>query len=47
MTSFSGFLRQSFGSVRKEIKDLKRKLDELRGDPLRVAPTHVEIKTNV
>ena len=26
--------RQSFGSVRKEIKDLKRRLDELRGDPL-------------
>ena len=32
--------------MRKEIKDLKKRLDELRGDPLRVAPTHVELKTN-
>ena len=38
--------KQSFGSVRKEIKDLKKRLDEVRGDPLRVAPTHVELKTN-
>ena len=25
---------------------MKRRLDELRGDPLRVAPIHVELKTN-
>lgn len=34
----------TFGSVRKEIKLLKRRLDELRGDPLRTGPSHVELK---
>ena len=38
--------RQSFGSVRREIKGLQQKLEELRGDPLRTGPTHVELKIN-
>ena len=32
--------------MKKEIKFLKRKLDELRGDPLRTGPSHVEHKIN-
>lgn len=37
---------QNFGSVRREIKELKRELEKLRGDPLRSAPTHAELKIN-
>lgn len=33
-------------SVRHEIKALKKELDKLRGDPLRTAPTHAELKIN-
>lgn len=45
----SGLMRWSndtFGTVRKEIKILKRKLEELRGDPLRTGPSHAELKIN-
>ena len=43
LTSWS---RRSFGSVIREIKELKKRLDELRGDPLRTAPSHVELEIN-
>ena len=38
--------KDTFGSVRKEIKRLKQMLEELRGDPLRAGPSHVELKIN-
>ena len=41
ITSWS---RDSFGSVRREIKDLNRQLQQLRDDPARTGPVHVEIK---
>jgi hypothetical protein len=37
---------ETFGSVRKEIKKLRSELDLLRSDPVRVGPTHREIKIN-
>ena len=36
--------RDTFGSVRKEIKQLKTALEGLRGDPLRTGPSHAELK---
>ncbi|XP_073358198.1 uncharacterized protein [Aegilops tauschii subsp. strangulata] len=38
--------RNTFGSVRKEIKSLKFELDRLRSDPARSVPSHVELKIN-
>lgn len=37
---------KTFGNARKEIKRLKLLLEELRGDPLRTEPSHVELKIN-
>lgn len=37
---------KTFGSVRREIKKLKAKIDRLRNMPGRVAPCQLEIKTN-
>ena len=36
--------RETFGSVRKEIKHLNSELHRLRGEPARVGPTHAELK---
>ena len=38
--------RNTFGCVRKEIKDLKKELEKLQSDPNHTAPTHVELKIN-
>ena len=38
--------RDTFGSVRKEIKRLKKELEDLRADPARIAPSHNELKIN-
>ena len=38
--------KDTFGSVRKEIKRLKGELEKLRSDASRTAPTHVELKIN-
>lgn len=38
--------KDTFGSVRKEIKQLKGELEKLRSDASRTAPTHVELKIN-
>ncbi|KAE8793329.1 hypothetical protein D1007_32030 [Hordeum vulgare] len=38
--------RNTFGSVRKEVKQLNQVLDELRCDPLRSGPSHAELKVN-
>lgn len=38
--------RDTFGSVRKEIKQLKQVLKEIRSDPLRTGPSHAELKVN-
>ena len=38
--------RDTFGSVRKEIKKLKQMLEELKNDPLRSGPSHIELKIN-
>ena len=38
--------RETFGSVRKEIKHLNSELHRLRGEPARVGPTHAELKIN-
>lgn len=38
--------RETFGSVRKEIKNLTMELERLRGEPTRVGPSHVELKIN-
>lgn len=34
----------TFGSVRKEIKSLKKELERCQNDPTRTGPTHVELK---
>jgi hypothetical protein len=36
--------KETFGSVRKEIKNLKQELSRLRSLPMRVGPSHTEIK---
>ena len=36
----------TFGSVRKEIKQLKEKLAELQGDTSRTGPSHAKLKIN-
>ena len=38
--------KDTFGSVHKEIKQLKGELEKLRSDASRTAPTHVELKIN-
>ena len=38
--------KSTFCSVNAEIKRLKRDLECLRSDPLRTAPSHIDIKTN-
>ena len=38
--------RETFGSVRKEIKHLNSELHRLQGEPTRVGPTHAELKIN-
>jgi hypothetical protein len=38
--------RDTFGSVRKEIKQLKADLEVIRSLPKRVGPSHAEIKTS-
>ncbi|XP_073362809.1 uncharacterized protein [Aegilops tauschii subsp. strangulata] len=38
--------RTTFGSVRGEIRCLKKELDRLRSDCMRVGPSHAEIKIN-
>jgi hypothetical protein len=38
--------KETFGSVKKEIRTLENDLEELRNTPGRSAPSHVEIKTN-
>ena len=38
--------KDNFGSVRKEIKELKSSLESMRSDPTRTGPTHIEIKMN-
>ena len=38
--------RETFGNVRKEIKQLLKDLERLRVDPTRMGPTHPEIKIN-
>ena len=38
--------KNTFGSVRKEIKHLKNELERLRADPARTAPSHIELKIN-
>jgi hypothetical protein len=40
----SNWERNHFGSVRREIGDLKKQLDSLRSNPSRYTPTYVEIK---
>lgn len=45
-TGLSRWSNDAFGNVKKEIKLLKRQLDQLRGDPLRTGPSHVELKIN-
>ena len=45
-TDLSKWNKDSFGSVRKEIRALKLELDHLRGDPARSGPSHVELKIN-
>ena len=38
--------RRTFGSVRREIKEPKKKLEELRDEPGRTQPSHEERKVN-
>ena len=38
--------KSSFGSVRTEIRQLKKELERLRSDISRVGPSHAEIKIN-
>ena len=42
----SRWSNDTFGSIRKEIKMLKKKLEELRTDPLPLGPSHMELKIN-
>ena len=48
LASVSGSLSEwsvnSFGNVRRELKNLYAKLEQLRADPMRVGPSHAEIK---
>lgn len=43
-TGLSIWDRETFGSVRQEIKNLKEQLDMLRSQPTRAAPSHMEVK---
>ena len=45
-TNLQRWSRDTFGSVRKEIKKLKQMLEELKNDPARTGPSHVELKIN-
>ena len=45
-TDLSTWSRDTFGSIRKEMKQIKAKLEQLRGDPIRTGPTHAEPKLN-
>lgn len=38
--------RRTFGSIRREMKTLKKKLEDLRNDPSRLGPDHSERKIN-
>ena len=38
--------KSTFGNVKAVIRKLKKDLQRLRSDPLRVGPSHVEIKVN-
>mgnify|MGYP007071363666 FL=1 len=38
--------KDTFGSVRKQIKEAKCQLEQLRSDPARTGPTHIELKIN-
>ena len=42
--SLSGWERQSFGNVNRELKGLRAWLDQLRSDPARTSPSHKELK---
>ena len=44
--SLGNWNRNTFGSVRKEIKNLLAELERLRGDPRRIGPSHAELKIN-
>ena len=48
LASVSGSLSEwsvnSFGNVRRELKNLYAELEQLRADPMRVGPSHAEIK---
>lgn len=39
--------RDSFGSVKRRINELTSELGRLRADPLRVGPSHAEIKSAI
>lgn len=41
-----GWSKDTFGSVRKEIRHTKQELENLRNDPARVGPSCLEIKLN-
>jgi hypothetical protein len=45
-TDLNAWSYNTFGSVRSEIRKLKRRLEELRNVPYRVGPSHEELKIN-
>lgn len=44
--SLGDWSKSTFGSVKAEIRSLKKQLERLRNDQARVGPSHVEIKVN-
>ncbi|XP_073355348.1 uncharacterized protein [Aegilops tauschii subsp. strangulata] len=42
--AFTSWSVQSFGSVRKELRELKGHLEAMRADPCRTGPMHAELK---
>ena len=40
-----GWNNQEFGNVKRELKDLNARLEQLRSEPLRTGPSYEEIKT--
>lgn len=45
-SQLSSWRRDTFGSVRKEIKHIKAQLETMHNDPARLRPSHPELKLN-
>lgn len=46
-SSLAGWGTSTFGGVRKELRELKKRIEVLRSDPNRTGPTYEEIKAEI